>query len=50
MHSAIQCPDGVTNLKYCKGHEVNVTFTDKGKAGYCFHNEESTGESTDSDL
>jgi hypothetical protein len=39
-----QCPDGVTNLKYCKGSEVEVTFTSKGKAGDCFHNEEASGK------
>merc|ERR1712139_168183 len=27
--SQLQCPDGVTNVRYCKGHEVNVTVTTK---------------------
>lgn len=39
--TASQCPDGVTNLKYCKGQTVNVTFTTKGEAGHCFHNEDA---------
>jgi hypothetical protein len=29
----MQCPDGVTNLRYCKGKELNVTVTTKGMAG-----------------
>merc|ERR1711934_304296 len=44
VQSILQCPDGVTNVKYCQGHEVNVTFTDKGKAGFCYHNEEASGK------
>merc|ERR1711970_420390 len=31
--SQLQCPDGVTNVRYCKGHEVNVTVTTKGMSG-----------------
>merc|ERR1711959_620036 len=31
--SQLQCPDGVTNVRYCKGHEVNVTITTKGMSG-----------------
>merc|ERR1711939_124505 len=37
-----QCPDGVTNVKYCKGHVLNVTMVTKGKAGICYHNEDAT--------
>jgi len=44
VQSVLQCPDGVTNVKYCQGQEVNVTFTDKGKAGFCYHNEEPSGK------
>jgi hypothetical protein len=36
-----QCPDGVTNVKYCKGHTVEVTMRTRGKAGHCLHNEDA---------
>merc|ERR1711934_152737 len=28
-----QCPDGVTNLRYCQSTKLNVTVTTKGEAG-----------------
>jgi hypothetical protein len=36
-----QCPDGVTNLKYCASTKLNVTLTTKGEAGLCHHNEDA---------
>merc|ERR1711990_392262 len=32
-HHEEQCPDGITNLRYCQGTAVNVTITTKGEAG-----------------
>merc|ERR1712216_314429 len=36
-----QWPDGVSNVKYCQGHVLNVTVTTRGKAGICYHNEDA---------
>ena len=35
----LQCPDGVTNVKYCAATALNVTFSTKGQAGVCLYNE-----------
>merc|ERR1711939_115752 len=37
-----QCPDGVTNIKYCASTALNVTMKVKGEAGVCLHNEDAT--------
>jgi len=36
-----QCPDGVTNIKYCAKTALNVTMKSKGEAGICLHNEDA---------
>jgi len=38
---AEQCPDGVTNTKYCASTALNVTNKIKGQAGQCLHNEDA---------
>merc|ERR1711865_519479 len=37
----LQCPDGKTNVKYCKDQAMNVTFSTKGQAGHCLRNEDA---------
>merc|ERR1711998_645690 len=31
--TVLQCPDGVTNVRYCAGTALNVTIATKGEAG-----------------
>merc|ERR1712159_34287 len=31
--TVLQCPDGVTNVRYCAGSALNVTIATKGEAG-----------------
>jgi hypothetical protein len=41
-HTAEQCPDGVTNLKYCQATKVKVSFATMGLS-YCLHDEDVGG-------